>query len=172
MRRLNSSWRRSIAFVVRSDFHWQSGKRVKVNSRSPAPSKLSASAGDCAKQIPTQIATAPPFAARIAIEVPVSTPTDPGFRRPGDRGLLAVYQLGDNASRQIEEQRRPHTWGADETPSARHRSEDRTDQAVNMEHWHHVEAPVDGGQFPEIGRCSTPICRGFPGPAAPSSAAR
>src|SRR5271166_2065368 len=34
MRRLNSSWRRSMAFVVRADFHWLEGNRVKVNSRS------------------------------------------------------------------------------------------------------------------------------------------
>src|ERR1700730_1420401 len=38
--RLNSSWRRSIAFVVRIDFHWLCGKRVKVNSLSPASSRL------------------------------------------------------------------------------------------------------------------------------------
>src|SRR5690349_21511535 len=44
MRRLNSSWSRSTALVVRADFHWLSGNRVKVNSRSPASSKLSATA--------------------------------------------------------------------------------------------------------------------------------
>src|SRR3954468_6788883 len=44
MRRLNSSCRRSIAFVVRADFHWLEGKRVKANSASPASSKLSATA--------------------------------------------------------------------------------------------------------------------------------
>jgi hypothetical protein len=33
-----------MAFVVRADFHWLSGSRVKVNNRSPAPSKLSATA--------------------------------------------------------------------------------------------------------------------------------
>jgi hypothetical protein len=44
MRRLNSSWSRSIALVVRALFHWLSGKRVKVKSRSPASSKLSATA--------------------------------------------------------------------------------------------------------------------------------
>jgi hypothetical protein len=41
---LNSSCKRSIAFVVRIDFHWLCGKRVKVNSLSPASSKLSATA--------------------------------------------------------------------------------------------------------------------------------
>ena len=46
MRRLNSSCSRSIAFVVRADFHWLEGSRVKVNSRSPASSKLSATAVD------------------------------------------------------------------------------------------------------------------------------
>ena len=44
IRRLNSSCRRSMAFVVRIDFHWLCGKRVKVNSWSPASSKLSATA--------------------------------------------------------------------------------------------------------------------------------
>ena len=44
MRRLNSSWSRSTAFVVRADFHWLAGNRVKLNSRSPASSKLSATA--------------------------------------------------------------------------------------------------------------------------------
>src|SRR6476469_2455619 len=44
MRRLNSSCSRSIALVVRADLHWLSGNRVKVNSRSPASSKLSATA--------------------------------------------------------------------------------------------------------------------------------
>ncbi len=44
MRRLNSSCRRSIALVVRADFHWLGGKRVKLNSRSPASSRLSATA--------------------------------------------------------------------------------------------------------------------------------
>jgi hypothetical protein len=42
--RLNSSFRRSIAFNVRIDFHWLRGERVKVNSLSPASSKLSTTA--------------------------------------------------------------------------------------------------------------------------------
>ena len=41
IRRLNSSWSRSIALVVRALFHWLKGNRVKVNSRSPASSRLS-----------------------------------------------------------------------------------------------------------------------------------
>src|SRR2546421_37732 len=44
IRRLNSSWSRSIALVVRALFHWLTGNRVKVNSRSPASSRLSATA--------------------------------------------------------------------------------------------------------------------------------
>ena len=44
IRRLNSSCNRSIAFEVRIDRHWLGGKRVKVNSRSPASSRLSATA--------------------------------------------------------------------------------------------------------------------------------
>ena len=36
IRRLNSSCSRSIALVVRALFHWLTGNRVKVNSRSPA----------------------------------------------------------------------------------------------------------------------------------------
>ena len=42
IRRLNSSCRRSTALVVRAERHWLDGKRVKVNSRSPASSRLSA----------------------------------------------------------------------------------------------------------------------------------
>jgi hypothetical protein len=44
MRRLNSSCSRSIAFVVRADFHWLGCRRVKANSRSPASSRLVATA--------------------------------------------------------------------------------------------------------------------------------
>src|SRR6266516_7228653 len=44
IRRLNSSWRRSIACVVRALLHWLGGRRVKVKSRSPASSRLSARA--------------------------------------------------------------------------------------------------------------------------------
>jgi hypothetical protein len=33
-----------MALVVRADRHWLSGNRVKVNSRSPASSRLSATA--------------------------------------------------------------------------------------------------------------------------------
>ena len=44
IRRLNSSCKRSIAFDVRIDFHWLFGNRVKVNSLSPASSRLSATA--------------------------------------------------------------------------------------------------------------------------------
>src|ERR1700744_3651306 len=42
--RLNSSCNRSMAFVVRALRHWPGGKRVKVKSRSPASSRLSATA--------------------------------------------------------------------------------------------------------------------------------
>ncbi len=44
IRRLNSSCSRSLAFVVRADFHWLEGSRVKANSASPASSRLSATA--------------------------------------------------------------------------------------------------------------------------------
>src|ERR1051326_5364685 len=44
IRRLNSSCSLSTAFVVRADRHWLSGNRVKVNNRSPASSRLSATA--------------------------------------------------------------------------------------------------------------------------------
>jgi hypothetical protein len=44
IRRLNSSCKRSIAFVVRILRHWLGGRRVKVNKRSPASSRLSATA--------------------------------------------------------------------------------------------------------------------------------
>src|SRR5512143_3073805 len=42
--RLNSSCSRSIALVVRALRHWLGGRRVKVKSRSPASSRLSATA--------------------------------------------------------------------------------------------------------------------------------
>ena len=42
MRCLNSSCRRSMPLVVRALFHWLAGSRVKVNRRSPASSRLSA----------------------------------------------------------------------------------------------------------------------------------
>src|SRR6476660_6964788 len=44
IRRLNSSCKRSTAFVVRADFHWLGGRRVTVNSLSPASSRLAATA--------------------------------------------------------------------------------------------------------------------------------
>ena len=43
-RRLNSSCSRSIALVVLALFHWLGGKRVKAKRRSPASSRLSATA--------------------------------------------------------------------------------------------------------------------------------
>src|SRR5436189_156231 len=42
--RLNSSCSRSIALVVRTLRHWLGGRRVKVNKRSPASSRLSLTA--------------------------------------------------------------------------------------------------------------------------------
>jgi hypothetical protein len=44
IRRLNSSCSRSIALVVRRLRHWLGGRRVKVKRRSPASSRLSATA--------------------------------------------------------------------------------------------------------------------------------
>src|SRR2546430_10697761 len=44
IRRLNSSCRRSIALVVRALRHWLGGSRVKGKRRSPASSRLSATA--------------------------------------------------------------------------------------------------------------------------------
>src|SRR5205823_209879 len=44
IRRLNSSCRRSIAFVVLALRHWLGGRRVKVKRWSPASSRLSATA--------------------------------------------------------------------------------------------------------------------------------
>src|SRR3712207_5175981 len=46
MRRLNPSWSRSTAFVARADLHWLAGRRVKLNNRPPASSKLPAGARD------------------------------------------------------------------------------------------------------------------------------
>ncbi len=39
MRRRNSSFSRSMALVVRADFHCDGSRRVKANSRSPASSR-------------------------------------------------------------------------------------------------------------------------------------
>jgi hypothetical protein len=44
LNRLNSSCSRSIALVVRALRHWLGGSRVKVKSRSPASSRLAATA--------------------------------------------------------------------------------------------------------------------------------
>ena len=44
IRRLNSSCNRSIALVVRRLRHWLGGMRAKLNKRSPASSRLSATA--------------------------------------------------------------------------------------------------------------------------------
>jgi len=44
IRRLNSSGNLSMALLVRIHLRWLGGKRVKVNSLSPASSKLSAMA--------------------------------------------------------------------------------------------------------------------------------
>src|SRR5258708_3089145 len=44
IRRLNSSCSRSIALVVRTLRHWLGGRRGELNSRSPASSRLSATA--------------------------------------------------------------------------------------------------------------------------------
>src|SRR3954454_5425042 len=46
IRRLNSSCSRSTAFVVRADLHWLGGRRVKVNSLSPASSRRQAGEGE------------------------------------------------------------------------------------------------------------------------------
>jgi hypothetical protein len=51
MRRLNSSCSRSIALVVRADFHWLGGRRRKVNRRSPASSRLVATAGQRSRHL-------------------------------------------------------------------------------------------------------------------------
>src|SRR4051812_23702958 len=51
MRRLNSSCKRSIAFVVRADLHWLLGNRVKVNRFSPASSRLVATAAHFSRHL-------------------------------------------------------------------------------------------------------------------------
>ena len=64
MRRLNSSCSRSMALVVRADFHWPGGRRVKVKSRSPASSRLSATMSHVAPLVRATMANAlqPPLA--------------------------------------------------------------------------------------------------------------
>jgi hypothetical protein len=51
IRRRNSSCRRSMAFVVRADFHCDGSRRAKVNSRSPASSRLPATAGHFSRHL-------------------------------------------------------------------------------------------------------------------------
>ena len=51
IRRRNSSCSRSMASVVRADFHCDGSRRVKVNSRSPASSRLSATAGHFSRHL-------------------------------------------------------------------------------------------------------------------------
>jgi hypothetical protein len=53
MRRLNSSCSRSMASVVRADFRWLGGKRRKANKRSPASSRLAATAGHFSRHLHT-----------------------------------------------------------------------------------------------------------------------
>ena len=51
IRRLNSSCNRSTAFVVLADFHCAGGRRVKVNRRSPASSRLAATPGHFSRHL-------------------------------------------------------------------------------------------------------------------------
>jgi hypothetical protein len=51
MRRLNSRCRRSMALVVRADFHCSTGRRVNVKSRSPASSRLLATASHFSRHL-------------------------------------------------------------------------------------------------------------------------
>ena len=48
---VDSSCNRSIAFVVRTQRHWLGDKRTKVNKRSPASSRLSATARCSSRQL-------------------------------------------------------------------------------------------------------------------------
>ena len=54
IRRLNSSCSRSIALVVRALLHWLGGRRVKVKRRSPASSRLSATARCLSRHLRTK----------------------------------------------------------------------------------------------------------------------
>src|SRR2546430_550732 len=52
IRRLNSSCKRSIAFVVLALRHWLGGRRVKVKRRAPASSRQAAAGGGSRRPLP------------------------------------------------------------------------------------------------------------------------
>ena len=51
MRRSDASCRHPMALVVRADLHWLGGRRKKANSRSPAISRLAATAGQRSRHL-------------------------------------------------------------------------------------------------------------------------
>ena len=79
---LNSSLRRSMALVVRADFHWLLDRPVKVKSLSPASARLSATALHFSRHLRTnalrRVSTSEAVSAR-------SFPTRIGFRRATPR---------------------------------------------------------------------------------------
>src|SRR2546430_4308487 len=69
IRRLTSSCRRSIALVVRALRHWLGGSRVKVKRRSPASSRLSATARHLSRHLRMKALRRPSICAGVAAEI-------------------------------------------------------------------------------------------------------
>ena len=64
--RLNSSCSLSMALLVRIDLHWLGGKRVKVNSLSPASSRLSATARHLSRHFRRKVLRLASISCRVA----------------------------------------------------------------------------------------------------------
>src|SRR6266699_4112562 len=63
--RLNSSCNRSMAFVVRTLRHWLGGSRVKANKRTPASSRLSATARCLSRHLRMKALRWPSISSRV-----------------------------------------------------------------------------------------------------------
>src|SRR5467141_1554255 len=74
MRRLNSSWSRSIALVVRALFHWLGCHRVKVKSRSPASSRLSDTALHLSRHLRMKAADGRLSHSGLSVDLPARSP--------------------------------------------------------------------------------------------------
>src|SRR6266850_590014 len=82
IRRLNSSCNRSMAFVVRALLHCSGGSRVKVNSRSPASSRLVA-------RVPVGLDLAPHAADRVLAD----GTAEEGRQRAADATRIATGEI-------------------------------------------------------------------------------
>jgi hypothetical protein len=114
MRRLNSSCSRSMAFVVRADFHWLGGSRAN-RPRSPRATDRGHGPGDSGAGEPCSVELAPPARGQ-----PAPSPGRPHHRRSGTPGAAARGRRGHRA-RPATPPRSPRPWrGPRAAPSARH----------------------------------------------------